>query len=72
MSAYEKFKEKLTKQPVYFAYDFEDAVIRSEPNKGFWVKFKGEPEFKALPGSGVVAEAIREHKEISKSQYDNF
>lgn len=72
MDNYEVFSKKLTEQPVYFEYPFEEAVLRSIPNAGIFIKFKGKAEFKSKEGSEVVTDAILEHKEITKQQYDNF
>lgn len=71
-SSFSEFKERLTSETVYFKYDFEQAVIRSVPGKGFFVKLKGSDEFKAKDGSKLVTDAILEHKEISEDQYYDF
>ena len=58
---------------MYFEYPKEDVVLRSEPNGGsFYVKFRGKTEFKAEPGSKIVADATLEGQEITKEQYDKF
>ena len=61
--------------PMYFMNNYEQAVIRSEPNPedcAFYVKFKGEKEFKAQRGSAVVVDVLIEENRITKDQYDNF
>lgn len=60
---------------MYFYYGFEDAVVRSEytgKDVVFYVKFQGEPEFRAEKGSGIVTEALMVPVTISKDDYDNF
>lgn len=66
------FNERRSKEVIYLSYDFEHCVVRSEPGNGCFVKFKGEPEFKAKVGSGVVTEALLGREEITKEEYDNF
>jgi hypothetical protein len=65
------FQKKLQSQPIYFVNSMENAYIRSEPGNGFWIKFHGEPEYKAKEGSTIVTEGILEHKEIKKKRYDS-
>lgn len=60
-------------KPVYLKYDFENAVVRFDTEtNSFFVKFKGEFEFKAKEGSSIVTEAILGLNEIPKSEYDNY
>ena len=67
--------EMLSIQPTCFINTYEDAVIRSEiTDKGidYFVKFKGEHEFKAKKGSGVVTEGKLEHTIITREEYNKF
>lgn len=64
--------ERLTEETVYLKNEFEDAVMKFEPNGNVWVKFKGNSEFKAKDDSAIVADAVLEEKEISAEQYNNF
>jgi hypothetical protein len=67
---YRQFMDKLRNEPIYFINDFEQAAIRSLPTGvDYWVKFKGREEFKAVPGSKLVSEGIREYTEITEEQY---
>lgn len=60
-------------KPVYLKYDFENAVVRFDPEtSSFFVKFKGEDEFIAKQESSIVTEAILGFNEITKSEYDNY
>ncbi len=63
-------------EPVYLKYTFEDCVLRSEyTDQGvvWYVKFRGENEFKAKDGSNIVSEVlcIVPPPEITKEEYDN-
>ena len=71
MTAEELYK-KMISEPVYFRYDFEDCVVRSEPRVGWFVKFKGKVEFKATNGSKLIAEAELQRDIITKEEYDNY
>jgi hypothetical protein len=65
--------EKMLSLEVYLSNKFEGAVIKSIPDvPGFFVKFKGEKEFKAKKESSVVAEAIAAGIEITKAQYEKY
>lgn len=66
------FLEKLQAGPIFFKNSFENAVIRSEPGKGIFVKFPGEPEFESSQKSNLVTDAILEHNEISEKEYQAF
>lgn len=70
-ATYEEFISLLQKGELYFKNSFEDAVIRAEHNEeiSFFVKFKGEKEFKSEAGSNIVAGGIQEHTVISKADY---
>lgn len=68
----EELYKKMRIEPIYFRYDFEDCVVRSEPGVGWFVKFKDKPEFKAVHGSKIVAEAILGMDMITKDEYDNY
>jgi hypothetical protein len=62
-------------KPVYLSYDFEHCVLRSVPTKTgliWYVKFKGEREFNAMKGSGIVTEATLNPVIITKDEYDRF
>jgi hypothetical protein len=64
--------ERMQKEVVYFENAFETAVIQSNPNGDFYVKFKGHKPFKAKDGSKVVADSIANTCLITKKQYDSF
>ena len=72
LEAWEKFKKRIQAEPVYFMNTLEKAYIRSEPGEGFWIKFSGEQEQKAKPGSTIVSAGILEHKEIKKKKYETM
>jgi len=67
-----EFAKKYKGKTVYLSNDFERAVVKMTPNDGNFVKFKGENEFQAKTGSGVVTETYLAGKIISKKEYDNF
>ena len=72
---YNTFIDLLSKQDCYFVNSYEKAMIRSILKDGkirYFVKFKGEEEFEAKEGNGVVAEGIREHTTITKEEYENY
>lgn len=64
--------EKMAKEVVYLKYEFEDAVLKFEPNGDVWVKFKGKQAFKAKEESKIVTEAELQWEEITAEQYNNF
>lgn len=70
--AYEAFMQKVYDQTVYFMNSYERAVIKSVPGQGFWVKFNGQKEFKAVAGSSVVIDGLHEHNEITEKLYNSF
>lgn len=73
--SYSEFNDMILKQETYFINTYEDAVIRSTKNgvgTVFYVKFRGNEEFRAQRNSDVVAEGMREHTIITKQEYDNF
>ena len=51
---------------------YENAVIKSIPETGFYVKFSGEDEFLAKNGSRLVTDGLLEYKEITEKEYNNF
>ena len=69
---YLEFREKLLTKTVFFKNTFEEAVIKSVPGEGFFVKFKGHTEFKAKDRSEVVTEGILEYNEITEKTYNDF
>ena len=72
MSNWEKFIDKFSEGIVYFRNTHEDAVLKSIPDEGIFVKLRGGEEFKAKPGSALVADATLEGAEITKEEYNNF
>lgn len=54
---------------IYLKYDYEDAKVRNAPD-GWYVKLKGQNEFKAPKGNKIVPEAYRYGENISKEEYD--
>jgi hypothetical protein len=59
-------------KPVYLLNEFEQAVVKFDGFGNVFVKFKGEPEFKAVQGSGVVSEALLDEKLITEDDYNNW
>lgn len=55
----------------YLENKSENAVIKITRD-GTFVKIKGLQEFKAKPGSNLVAEAMLELAVIEKEKYDSF
>lgn len=66
--------ERIFKEPVFLENHFEEMAIRIPPGKEApnWGKFPGLPEFQVEPGAAVVLDAIREAKEISETDYENY
>ncbi len=46
--------ERSGKETVYLYYEFEEVVLRLQVDGSDFVKFKGEKEFLAKQGSGVL------------------
>lgn len=72
MSNWENFLDKFSDGIVYFKNTFEEAVLKSIPGEGIFVKLKGGEEFKAKKGSALVADAILEASEITKEEYNTY
>lgn len=72
MSKRDKFLDKFPKEIVYFKNTFEEAVLKSVPEEGIFVKFAGKEQFKSEKGSALVTDAILEGTEITKEEYNNF
>lgn len=73
--SYNEFNDLLTKESICFINSFDEAAIRSEIVDGtivYYVKFKGEEEFKAEKGSNIVARGWEEHALISRAEYDAY
>lgn len=73
--SYNDFNELLTKEEICFINSFDEAVIRTEIVDGtivYYVKLKGEEEFKAEQGSNIVAGGWQEHTLISRAEYDAY
>ena len=69
---YQAFMKKLQTEIVFFMNTYENAVIKSIPETGFYVKFSGEDEFLAKNGSRLVTDGLLEYKEITEKEYNNF
>lgn len=72
--SYTDFLEMLIKKPIFFINSFEEAAIRTEIEANeivYYVKFRGEKEFKALNNSSIVAGGIEEHILITQEEYEN-
>jgi len=71
-----KLSELLLTKPMYFFNDFEDCVVRTEPNKegdvDYWIKYKGHIEFKGSPvkNNNIYETVQLESLSISKKDYD--
>lgn len=71
----EEFYQKVFSVESYFFCEYENAVVRSVPTaKGadYYVKLQGKPEFKAIPGSGIITQVRLDSVEIDKMEYVNF
>ena len=71
---YDDFMAKLLSKEIYFHNDWDDAVIKSTPEKngGFWVKFKGQAAFSAEKENSVVNDGILQYKEVTKEFFEKF
>lgn len=67
-----RFMEAFAERTVHFSYPFEEAVFKTVPNDACYVKLRGKKEFKAIPGSKLVADAMLECREISEQAYLDF
>lgn len=71
--SYQAFKAKLASgETIYFVNTFEQIVIRSEPNNKYFAKAKGGEEYPVASNTELVTEAILEHKEITKEEFDKW
>lgn len=73
--SYTEFIDMLTKESICFINSYEEAVIRTEivdKELLYYVRFKGEEEFQAEKGSGIVAGGLEEHSLITKDEYEQY
>ena len=67
---------KIGREPVYIYSDFEECAIRAEKIGGeivYYLKFKGNHEFKAIYSSRLVGDALSSNPEyITKEQYNRY
>lgn len=67
----EDFLKRLETETVYLKNEYEDALVKIS-NGSAWIKLKGGNPYTAFPGSEIVANAILDQKEITKSEYETF
>lgn len=71
----DEFYQTVFNFEAFFYCEYENAVVRSFPTKegaDYYVKLKGRPEFKALPGSGIVTQVRLDPVEITREEYASF
>lgn len=68
----ENLLNKIGKETVYMGNTMEEAVLKSEPQGPYFAKFPGGKEFKVEPKTDIVAGALLEGREITRSEYDSF
>lgn len=72
------FNERFYKEPLYLKYEFENAVLRTDPKSDkdkvrIFLKFKGKKEFETDTATNKVAtEALLERSEITAKEYTAF
>lgn len=75
MRAYDVVMERIEREEVFLYDPFEDLMIRSEPNGGWFVKRRGAKEFQLSIPSTLLEDALRslEHDHINtKEAYEAF
>jgi|WetSurMetagenome_2_1015567.scaffolds.fasta_scaffold141831_1 hypothetical protein len=69
-------QRKIGKEPVFIYSDFEECAIRAEKVDGeivYYLKFKGNHEFKAIYNSRLVGDALSSNPEfITKEEYNRY
>ena len=65
------FRDKMTKQEVFFKDDGEKILFRSKPEEGFWQKEIGSSTEEKISKaeSKVLTDAILSGDEITKEEY---
>ena len=73
---YRTLQKKLGREPVYIYSDFEECAIRAEKIGGeveYFLKFKGNHEFKAIYSSRLVGDALSSNPRfISREEYNRY
>lgn len=70
------FHKQAADKPMYFRYDFENFVFRTEPKDDsirYFMKFPKDQEYETDPAANnTLVEAILSAKEISREEYQKF
>lgn len=69
-----EFMDQIFQEPIFLENTFEEMAIRIPPGENVpnFGKFKGLPEFEVAKGAEVLLDAIREGKELTEIQYENY
>lgn len=67
-----KDPNKLNTQEVFLLYAFENCVIRSHPENGYFIKYRNGIEIPAQVGSAVLTDALLEGEEITRKEYSDY
>lgn len=72
-----ELSELLLTKPIYFYNDFEECVVRTEPNKegdvDYWIKYKGDTEFKGTTHNTNIFETVHLHSlSITEKDYNEY
>ena len=73
-----KLNTMLLKKSMFFYNDFEECVVRTQPNKegdvDYWIKYKGHLEFLGTPQNNkIIFETIHLYNlSITKKDYDEY
>lgn len=73
---YRTLQKKINKAPVFIYSDFEECALRSEIIDGeieYFIKFKGNHEFKAVYSSKLVGNTLTGNPEIiTREEYNRY
>ncbi len=71
--SYNEFRKKLLSGTLYFVNSFEDVAFKSVMlPPAYFMKPRGKGEYEVVIGNTVLTDALLEHNETTKEEYDNF
>ena len=68
---FNSFLKRATKRVLFFKHPIEQAVFKSTPKDGYFVKLGDNTEYQAEDGSKLVFDALIELEEITAEEYEN-
>lgn len=66
-----KYYQRFKNEVIYLWNDTAEAFVKSDPEKGYFAKFKGGKEFSVPANSDTVVLAIDGKNEVTKEEYEN-